>query len=55
LHDEVCSFHLLSAPDPNKKQMNNDEHPTPPQKDRRNVPLTQLKAADFLVDLVGAA
>ena len=31
-HDKVRNFHQLSATDPNKKQMNNDEHPSSPKK-----------------------
>ena len=51
-HDKVRNFHQLSASDPNKKQMNNDEHPSSP----KNISKTMLpKAADFLVDLAGTA
>ena len=50
-HDKVRNFHLLSATDPNK-QMNNDEHPSSPKNNSKNM---LPKAAYFLVDLVGTA
>jgi hypothetical protein len=51
-HDKVRNFHQLSASDPNKKQMNNDEHPSSPKNNSKNM---LHKAAYFLVDLVGTA
>jgi hypothetical protein len=47
----VRNFHLLSATDPNK-QMNNDDHPSYPKNNSKNM---LPKAAYFLVDLVGTA
>ena len=51
-HDKVRNFHQLSATDPNKKQMNNDEHPSSQKNISKNI---LPKAAYFLVDLAGTA
>ena len=51
-HDKVRNFHQLSATDPNKKQMNNDEHPSSPKNISKNMP---PKGAYFLADLAGTA